>query len=145
MLAVAATIPVNTQSALTLFLLMTICVSILYSLVLVYGVKRLRPSAPSQSRVYAAPPPRPSSPPLPTPAMAVKQQPPQEDYFKRLEKLDEAVKLIEERLKKPAKQETPKPEEKGEDVEELELEELKQILDLAISLRDEVSKIAARR
>ncbi|MEM2095517.1 MAG: hypothetical protein QXX19_00995 [Candidatus Caldarchaeum sp.] len=141
MLALTATMPASIQNTTTIFIVLTMCVAAFYSMVLVHGVKKLRPP-PSPRMANFHPKPLNTAP-----AQRVLAKPLEEDavmleYKKRLEKLDEAVKLIEEKLKTPAQQDAA--EQKVVENTGLEegLEDLKEVLELAKSLRDEVSRLS---
>ncbi|MEM1986907.1 MAG: hypothetical protein QW362_00760 [Candidatus Caldarchaeum sp.] len=140
MIALTATMPPSIQNTMMMFVILTTSVAVLYGLVLVYGVKKLRPTV---STRLTSVQPRPLNT---APAQKALAKPVEDaqllEYRKRLERLDEAVKLIEEKLKTPVKQ-TEDEQQVLEDTGVVEgVEELRKVLDLAKSLRDEISKIS---
>ncbi|MEM1943331.1 MAG: hypothetical protein QXO30_05275 [Candidatus Caldarchaeum sp.] len=141
MLALTATLPPSIQNTATIFIVLTMCVAAFYSLVLVHGVKKLRPP-PSPRVVNFQPRPLNTAPPHRVLAKPSEEDAVMQEYRKRLEKLDEAVKLIEEKLKTPARRDAAEQMVVENNGLEEGLKDLKEVLELAKSLREEVSKLS---
>ncbi|MEM2515326.1 MAG: hypothetical protein QXU49_02305 [Candidatus Caldarchaeum sp.] len=151
----------NIQTNLLLFTMLAVCVVALYSLIMVFGVRRL-----GQPKAQVAEVPQPIAAARPRTAMPVRRQPTRpmlkppynnnppglenaddknhdqliQEYRRRLDKLDETLKALEDRLKAPEHQTAETPAVEGFDVGEL-----RELLSLASSIRDEVSKLVGKR
>jgi hypothetical protein len=132
--------PLNT----ILFIIVAVAVTVLHTILIILGSKSLTPghagTAP-RVQIPAQAPPRLRSP--------VNQTPPERgEYLKQVQKIDEILRSIEERLK------TPKPAEKKQDTEnsqptssqelDVDLSGLKGLLELAEELREEVARLAGK-
>ncbi|BAJ51295.1 hypothetical protein CSUB_C1444 [Candidatus Caldarchaeum subterraneum] len=152
MVAKTAIIPPSDGTANILFITILIAVMTLHILTIILGSRKLAPQLSTAPLL-----PTPIHQPLPRPKPASHEtQPPQEDYLKRLEKLDETLKMLEEKIKnqpaknpEPAKTTTPNDENTREQepvqpVEEDEIqspESLEDIIRLARELKEELNTL----
>lgn len=104
MVAKTALIPPSDGTANILFITILIAVVALHILTIILGSRRISPQL-STAPVLPTPMHQPLPRPRPT---SPETQPTQEDYLKRLEKLDETLKMLEEKIKnQPAKNPEP--------------------------------------
>jgi hypothetical protein len=132
--------PINT----ILFIIVAVAVTVLHTILIILGSKSLTPGHAGTSprvQIPAQAPPRLRSP--------VSQTPPERgEYLKQVQKIDEILRSIEERLK------TPNPEDKKQHTENsqptssqelvVDLSGLKGLLELAEELREEVARLAGK-
>jgi hypothetical protein len=131
--------PLNT----ILFIIVAVAVTVLHTILIILGSKSLTPghAGTAPREIPAQAPPRLRS--------SVNQTPPERgEYLKQVQKIDEILRSIEERLK------TPNPEDKKQDTEnsqptspqelDVDLSGLKGLLELAEELREEVARLAGK-
>ncbi|MEM0349217.1 MAG: hypothetical protein QXE96_04110 [Candidatus Caldarchaeum sp.] len=152
MVAKTALIPPSDGTINILFITVLTAVVTLHILTLILGSRKLSPTVPTAPVL-----PTPVHQPLPRPRPTT-PDPPTQDYQKRLEKLDETLKMLEEKIKsQPAKNTEPAKTpassvEKTQEVEHpttadadegetLAPESLDDIIRLARELRDELNTL----
>lgn len=132
--------PLNT----ILFIIVAVGVTILHTILIILGSKSLAPR-------HAVTAPRVQTPALTLPRLrSPVSQPSAErgEYLKQVQKIDEILRSIEERLK------TPEPTDKKQDTEnrqptsspelDADLSGLKDLLELAKELREEMARLAGK-
>jgi hypothetical protein len=132
--------PLNT----IIFILVAVAVTVLHTILIILGSKNLTPR-------HASTAPRlqtPAQTPLRLRSPVSQPLAEQGEYLKQVQKIDEILRSIEERLK------TPKPADKKQDTEnsqptspqelDVDLSGLKGLLELAEELREEVARLAGK-